>query len=86
MNIKLEFSVDHWRADCLDLPGSPPVGLGETKEMAVACLFHRMMFESTRGTLSEPTNNDNWISKLKREPIIVDGVIWDWPKSYKNNL
>ena len=28
-----------YRAKMIDLPGSPPVGCGETKEMAVAQLF-----------------------------------------------
>ena len=49
MNIKIEEQSDHFRADCLDLPGSPPVGIGRTKELALACLFHRMLFENSNG-------------------------------------
>lgn len=79
MKIKIEKSQDHYRADCLDLPGSPPVGLGETKEMAIACLFWRLKFESTGGC-----DSHSWLDFLDRkDPIIVNDKIWDWPKSYK---
>jgi len=79
MRIDVEKNDDHYRADCKDLPGSPPVGLGSTPEMAVACLFWRMLFEKTGGP-----NNRTWIEFIKKDPIIVNGETWDWPKSYKN--
>ena len=89
MTINIKKSEDHYRADCLDLPGTPPVGLGISPEMAVACLFWRMYFEPICSIT--PTNNKaakfyNWMSCLDRKkPIIVNGKVWDWPKSYKNN-
>lgn len=39
MRIKLEKDNSTYRADCLDIPGSPPIGLGITKEEAIADLF-----------------------------------------------
>lgn len=78
MKIEIKKSKDHYRADCKDLPGSPPVGLGSTPEIAVTCLFWRMVFEDTGG--SHP---QTWITFIKREePIIVNGETWDWPTSY----
>lgn len=80
MKIQIEKSKDHFRADCLDLPGTPPVGLGETPEMAVSCLFYRMMFENAGG-YRDP---HNWLTFIKKEePIIVNDKIWDWPPSCK---
>lgn len=73
MKIKIEKSVDHYRADCLDLPGSPPVGLGESKEMAVTCLFWMLLKEEI------------WIKYLTNilnEPIIINGEKWKYPESY----
>lgn len=78
MKISIIYSIDHYRADCLDLPGSPPVGLGETPEMAVACLFWRLMFQDTGGS-----NRKSWLSYIKSdEPIVVNGKMWRWPDSY----
>lgn len=81
MRIEVSQSEDHWRADCLNLSGSPPVGLGDSPEMAVACLFWRMLFEPTGGPNSRP-----WTTFLKREPIVVNGRLWDWPESYKKEM
>jgi len=59
---------------------NPPVGLGDTPEMAVACLFYRMLFENAGGY----NNPHPWIDSIKKgEPIIVNGKMWDWPLSYK---
>ena len=80
MKIEIVKSEDHYRADCKDLPGSPPVGLGSTPEMAVAHLFWRMLFEETGGP-----NSYRWSSYVrKEEPIIVNRKKWDWPPSYKD--
>lgn len=80
MKINIEKSEDHYRADCKDLPGCPPVGLGNTPEEAVVCLFWRMLFEDTGGS-----NGGSWLRFLKKEPIVVNGKKWDWPESYKRN-
>lgn len=46
MNIELMRQRDgRFRADCKDLPGSPPVGFGGTKEVAVANLFYVLLLE-----------------------------------------
>lgn len=72
MNIRIEKSGDHYRADCLDLPGMPPVGIGDTPEMAVACLFWSLMFADTA-----------WLSFIRKdEPLIVNDKEWEWPKSH----
>lgn len=82
MKINIEHSVDHYRADCKELPGSPPVGVGETPEMAVACLFWRLLFENTGGP-----NNRKWVDLLEQhEQIVVNGKVWDWPESYKRDM
>lgn len=80
MKIHLEYSVDHWRADLLDLPGTPPVGLGRTEALAVACLFWRLMYESTGGSDTRP-----WLDSVEKSPIIVNDEIWHWPDSYCNS-
>ncbi|MDE2468672.1 MAG: hypothetical protein KGL35_08005 [Bradyrhizobium sp.] len=49
MHIELRKTGDTWRADCKDLPGSPPVGVGETEAVAVAHLFYRLHFGRTEG-------------------------------------
>lgn len=41
MKIKIEKVKGGYRADFIELPGSPIVGDGKTPEMAVACLFCR---------------------------------------------
>lgn len=42
MKIEIVQSCDGFRADCLDLPGTPPVGIGSTPIEAVESLFRRM--------------------------------------------
>lgn len=85
MNIEITEQSDHYRADCKDFPGSPPVGIGRTPELAVAQLFWSAMFTDVHGISCLPTYPNNWISRLKRdEPIIVNGETWKYPESYKN--
>lgn len=85
MKIQIEKSEGHYRADCLDLPGTPPVGLGETPEMAVACLFYRMMFESPGGPNSY--QRYRWFDSIEKgEPIIVNDKMWSYPPSYLKDL
>ena len=68
MKIKIEKSDDCYRADCLDCPGSPPVGMGRTKLEALASLFYSLKFFSTGGTY--PTN---WFSYInKDDPIVIN--------------
>lgn len=75
MKIEITWSKDHYRADLIDLPGTPPVGLGRTPELAVACLWWTCMRESTK-----------WLEYINlSKPIIVNGETWDWPKSYYKN-
>ena len=72
MNIKIEESSGGYRADCIDLPGSPPVGTGKTKEMAIACLFFLMLF-------SIPCSGESrkWTDYIVRgEPIMINGEVW----------
>lgn len=40
MKIKIDkIANGHYKADCLDIPGSPRIGVGKTKKDAVANLF-----------------------------------------------
>ena len=65
--------MDSYRADCLDCPGTPPVGLGRTKVEALAALFYVMLFDSTDGSESK-----NWTQYInKNEPIIINGKLWN---------
>lgn len=81
MKIKIEKQSDHYRADCLDLPGSPPVGVGRTPELAVSALFYLMLFDRP----GPASDTRNWACYIKRdEPIIVNDEVWSYPKSYKN--
>ena len=76
MKFKIEKCSDHYRADCLDLPGSPPVGLGSSPEMAMACLMWRMVFNP----------DTKWTTRInKDDDIVVNDEVWEWPQSYKNN-
>jgi len=45
MNIELKRTSNGkgWIADCRDFPGSPVIGDGTTREMAVACLMYRVL-------------------------------------------
>lgn len=77
MKIRIEEFPDHYRADCLDLPGSPPTGQGKTKELAVAHLMWLIVFTTTDGG-----RNYKWSEFLeltKEEPIEVNGVVWELP-------
>ena len=74
MNVKLEEMRNGWRADCLDLPGSPPCGDGTTKEMAIACLFFRLLNESKSFSSVE------WVRYIKlNEPLIINGEEYKSP-------
>lgn len=71
MNIKLEQVKDGWwRADCTDLPGSPPCGDGQTKEMAVACLFYRLIQTNTSYHM------------VPNEILTINGEMWKSPYPY----
>lgn len=59
MRIELEKSEGKWRADCKDLPGTPPVGIGRTQEEAVAMLFAKLLIEPAK-------SNGGWIGMLQR--------------------
>jgi hypothetical protein len=50
-----------YRADCLDLPGSPPCGDGKTKEIAMANLFLAI----TAGDRSD------WLQYVKRGSVEI---------------
>ena len=77
MKIKLEKLGEEgcWRADCLDLPGTPPCGDGDTKEMAIACLFFRILREST--SMLRPTE---WTGYIKLdEPLMINDEEYKYP-------
>ncbi len=49
MNIVTTKTKTGWRADCTDLPGSPPVGLGKTEAEAIVKLARILIFITTGG-------------------------------------
>lgn len=70
MNIKIEKYGNHYRADCTDLSGAPPVGTGQNPEIAIACLFYMLHFE-------KPHPDRKWMDSIVRgEPIVVNGETW----------
>lgn len=69
MHIELEHSRDGWRADCKELPGTPPVGIAETKERAVAMLFATLILEAHA---SYPL--DQWVDHLRRS-LLTDRTV-----------
>lgn len=73
MIIDIVQAGDGYRADCKSLPGSPPVGVGKTKEAALCHLFWLLIFQSTSGP-----NPRTWASLIEKfEPIIINGE-WHW--------
>lgn len=72
MKINIEKNGEEYRADCEDLPGMPPVGVGISPELAMAHLFWLILFDDSDG--DDP---QGWSEFVKRdEPIIVNGVKW----------
>lgn len=53
MNILLTQSGSKWLADMTDLPGSPPIGTGATKEEAVVSLFFRLIHSLSYKNLND---------------------------------
>ena len=76
MKIRIEkMGKDYYRADCLDLPGSPPCGTGTTEVMALAALMYLLIFESTEG--EHPSSWHKYITR--GEDIVVNDVKWSYP-------
>lgn len=75
MKIKLEkLGKQGWRADCVDLPGTPPCGDGQTKEMAIACLFFRILSESKSFV------NTDWTRYIKwHETLMINDEVYECP-------
>ena len=75
MKIKVFKDGNSYRADCEDLPGTPPNGFGNTEVEAVCHLFYRIVAETTGG----PTNQ-NWTRHLKlNNELIINDKKWNWP-------
>lgn len=69
MNIELKRTSNGkgWIADCRDFLGSPAIGDGRTREMALACLLYRTL---RRGTVHDIVPN---------EILTVNGKLWESP-------
>ena len=80
MRYKIDKQSDHFRADCLDMPGTPPCGIGKTEVEAVIHLFERLLSEK-----AGPESKWLFSRPLDFSKIEVNGVEWDWPDSYKRN-
>lgn len=82
MKISVIKVKDYYMADCLDLPGTPPCGIGNTEVEAVTHLFYRLIFESTNGGLIERHRGLSWISYFKNDNcILINDTKWKYPKS-----
>jgi len=58
---KVSYGDVEYRADLLDLPGTPSIGEGRSKEEAVANLFYRLLAE-----------NNTWVRSMKlHEPLEI---------------
>ena len=66
MKIIIELSADYipnqYRADLLDLPGSPPTGIGSSPEEAVASLFRIII---------HPTERYQWLDCINLESLEI---------------
>jgi len=75
MKIKIEKYNDGktFRADMLDLPGSPPVGQGETETEAVANLFMKIIFQSTDGRfINRGCIPESWLRYVTPDKIVIE--------------
>ena len=61
MKILIQKTGNTYRADLQDLPGTPTIGEGDTPEMAIACLFYRLL---------HPPRPD-WIDHIKFDGIEI---------------
>lgn len=64
MKIKIT-KITRYRADLVDLPGSPPCGDGDTPERAIANLF--LFILRLRG-------QENWLRHIDLEDCILEQV------------
>ena len=52
MKIKIDKQNEMYIADCVDLPGMPPIGMGDTQDIAVKnLLFNLLLSESDKFNL-----------------------------------
>lgn len=64
MKIMITENKGEFVADDVSLPGSPPIGNGSSREMAVASLFMRLIYEKWDLDLTELTiNGEKYKSK-----------------------
>jgi hypothetical protein len=50
-----------WQADLVQIPGSPPIGNGHTKEQAVAHLFLQLSFDDlAQKIITELLEDQQW--------------------------
>lgn len=47
MKITVIQSGSVYRADCVELPGSPPIGIGDTDKDAVISLLHTLLVQNS---------------------------------------
>ena len=84
MKISVIKVKNYYMADCLDLSGTPPCGIGNTEVEAVVHLFYRLIFESTTGGLIVRHRGLSWISSVKNDDcIFINDIKWQWPKDIK---
>jgi hypothetical protein len=66
MKIRIELRLDYipnqFTADLLDLPGSPPTGVGSSPEEAVASLF---------GSIIHPDERYQWLNCINLESLEI---------------
>ena len=61
LTIKLQQTGGLWQADIQQMPGTPPVGSGQTKEQAVAHLFVLLSYSnSAQGMVRKLLMDHQW--------------------------
>ena len=51
-------------ADCIDLPGSPPIGIAITQEGAITDLLYKLLGATYRVDVSKPLEIISWFGLL----------------------
>ena len=82
MNIEiLKYGTKHYRADCVDLPGSPSVGIGKTPEKALIhlllILLHNKEYHFRELSIDDQSQVLNLFKECEDYFYLVEGKVAD---------
>jgi len=72
MIIRIEKSGNSYRADIKELPGSPPIGIAETPEKAVADMFFTLLHPATEGRWNQYMDFKTLEIEMIDDPDVVE--------------